>query len=73
MLVCNTDLQDNRRSPPRNLEVGDGTGKIGALKARAVLIDMEEGVINSLLSGPMRDVFDPVLKVRYRAGGWVGE
>eukprot|EP00037_Helgoeca_nana_P019167 m.185893 g.185893 ORF g.185893 m.185893 type:complete len:155 (+) comp24748_c0_seq6:250-714(+) len=54
---------DGRQSPPRELPLGDGTGKIGALKARAVLIDMEEGVINSLLTGPMREVFDPMLKV----------
>eukprot|EP00036_Acanthoecidae_sp_10tr_P012996 CAMPEP_0206290352 /NCGR_PEP_ID=MMETSP0106_2-20121207/2576_1 /ASSEMBLY_ACC=CAM_ASM_000206 /TAXON_ID=81532 /ORGANISM="Acanthoeca-like sp., Strain 10tr" /LENGTH=440 /DNA_ID=CAMNT_0053720911 /DNA_START=229 /DNA_END=1548 /DNA_ORIENTATION=+ len=59
---------DGRRSPPRELPLGDGTGKIGALKARAVLIDMEEGVINSLLSGPMREVFDPVLKVSSVSG-----
>lgn len=52
-----------RRSPARELPLGDGTGKIGALKARAVLIDMEEGVINSMLSGPLGEVFDPVLKV----------
>nr|XP_045011555.1 tubulin epsilon chain isoform X2 [Jaculus jaculus] len=33
-------------------------GKIGSLKARAVLIDMEEGVVNELLQGPLRDLFD---------------
>ncbi|XP_007897836.1 tubulin epsilon chain [Callorhinchus milii] len=33
-------------------------GKIRSLKARAVLIDMEEGVVNELLQGPLRDVFD---------------
>ncbi|XP_072411857.1 tubulin epsilon chain isoform X2 [Chiloscyllium punctatum] len=41
---------------------GDDTnlhkGKIRSLKARAVLIDMEEGVVNELLQGPLRDVFD---------------
>lgn len=62
VVVCCT-VQDGRQSPPRELPLGDGTGKIGALKARAVLIDMEEGVINSLLTGPMREVFDPMLKV----------
>ncbi|XP_036727714.1 tubulin epsilon chain isoform X2 [Balaenoptera musculus] len=42
--------------------VGDGgsisKGKIRSLKARAVLIDMEEGVVNEILQGPLRDVFD---------------
>ncbi|XP_063299578.1 tubulin epsilon chain [Pelobates fuscus] len=33
-------------------------GKICSLKARAVLIDMEEGVVNEVLQGPLRDLFD---------------
>ncbi|XP_069017770.1 tubulin epsilon chain [Embiotoca jacksoni] len=33
-------------------------GRIQHLKARAVLIDMEEGVVNEILQGPLRDVFD---------------
>ncbi|XP_020392795.1 tubulin epsilon chain isoform X2 [Rhincodon typus] len=33
-------------------------GIIRSLKARAVLVDMEEGVVNELLQGPLRDVFD---------------
>ncbi|KAI1897436.1 hypothetical protein AGOR_G00083270 [Albula goreensis] len=33
-------------------------GKIRSLKARAILIDMEEGVVNEILQGPLRDVFD---------------
>ncbi|XP_046878219.1 tubulin epsilon chain isoform X2 [Hypomesus transpacificus] len=33
-------------------------GKIQSLKARAVLVDMEEGVVNELLQGPLREVFD---------------
>ncbi|XP_028809471.1 tubulin epsilon chain [Denticeps clupeoides] len=33
-------------------------GRIQALKARAVLVDMEEGVVNEILQGPLRDVFD---------------
>nr|XP_013804454.1 PREDICTED: tubulin epsilon chain isoform X3 [Apteryx mantelli mantelli] len=41
---------------------GDGRdiskGKICSLKARALLIDMEEGVVNEILQGPLRDVFD---------------
>ncbi|CAM9573899.1 unnamed protein product [Lampetra planeri] len=53
----------------RNVDTRPGTGKevdipvgsrstIRSLKARAVLIDMEEGVVNELLQGPLRDVFD---------------
>ncbi|KAK2489403.1 hypothetical protein MC885_011056 [Smutsia gigantea] len=42
--------------------VGDGgsisKGRICSLKARAILIDMEEGVVNEILQGPLRDVFD---------------
>lgn len=55
--------KDDRKSPPRELPLGDGRGRIGALKARAVLVDMEEGVINAALKGPLGEVFDPVLKV----------
>ena len=49
---------DTRSSPPARLPVGDGKDAIRALKARAVVVDMEDGVTNELLSGPMRDVFD---------------
>ncbi|CAL8315170.1 unnamed protein product [Merluccius merluccius] len=33
-------------------------GRIHRLKARAVLVDMEEGVVNQIVQGPLRDVFD---------------
>eukprot|EP00397_Hematodinium_sp_SG-2012_P012137 GEMP01012299.1.p1 GENE.GEMP01012299.1~~GEMP01012299.1.p1 ORF type:complete len:498 (+),score=96.95 GEMP01012299.1:122-1615(+) len=36
----------------------DGSTPIRTLKARAVLVDMEQGVVNSLLRGPLRDIFD---------------
>ena len=49
---------DTRHEPAIKFPVGDGKGSIRALKARAVVVDMEEGVTNELLSGPMRDVFD---------------
>ena len=49
---------DSRGDAPVSLPVGDGRGAIRALKARAVVVDMEEGVTNELLSGHMRDVFD---------------
>ncbi|XP_041471461.1 tubulin epsilon chain-like [Lytechinus variegatus] len=49
---------DARYSNPLDLGIGDGKQKITSLKARAVLIDMEEGVVNELLKGSLRDVFD---------------
>ncbi|XP_077405429.1 tubulin epsilon chain [Vanacampus margaritifer] len=33
-------------------------GRIQQLKARAVLLDMEEGVISEILKGPLRELFD---------------
>ena len=45
---------DTRHEPAIKFPVGDGKGSIRALKARAVVVDMEEGVTNELLSGPMR-------------------
>ncbi len=32
--------------------------KVKNLKARAVMIDMEERVINSVMQGPLRDLFE---------------
>eukprot|EP00043_Microstomoeca_roanoka_P011889 m.112422 g.112422 ORF g.112422 m.112422 type:complete len:567 (-) comp15325_c2_seq6:239-1939(-) len=48
---------DTRFSPPRDLPLHTHA-HIASLRARAVLIDMEEGVVNEVLSGPLRDVFD---------------
>ncbi|EFJ07882.1 hypothetical protein SELMODRAFT_132773, partial [Selaginella moellendorffii] len=41
-----------------NLPVGDGTHPIFTLKARAVLVDMEEGVVNQLLMGNLSELFN---------------
>ena len=49
---------DTRYSNPREIPVGDGTKKIFSLKARAVLVDMEESVVNELLRGPLGEIFD---------------
>nr|XP_020467165.1 tubulin epsilon chain isoform X1 [Monopterus albus] len=46
---------DSRRSDGRACGVG---GRIQHLKARAVLVDMEEGVVNEILQGPLGEVFD---------------
>eukprot|EP00117_Sycon_ciliatum_P010307 scpid50670/ scgid12257/ Tubulin epsilon chain; Epsilon-tubulin len=53
------NVNPNRRvGGPASLPVGDGTGKIRSLKARAVLVDMEESVVNELLRGQLGEVFD---------------
>ena len=59
---------DTRTAPPTEIPLGDGTRKVASLKARAVLIDMEEGVVNSLLSGPLRDVFDATQLITSSSG-----
>jgi len=40
------------------IPLGNGLEKIRSLRARAVLIDMEEGVVNEIMKGPLREVFD---------------
>ncbi|CAG2229299.1 TUBE [Mytilus edulis] len=49
---------DSRYDDPANIPMGSGKGKIKALKARAVLVDMEEGVVSEMMKGPLREVFD---------------
>ncbi|XP_062267838.1 tubulin epsilon chain isoform X1 [Platichthys flesus] len=46
-----------RNVDSRNRACGVG-GRIQHLKARAVLVDMEEGVVNEILQGPLGEVFD---------------
>jgi len=46
---------DARFEPPQEIPLG---GRVRDLRARAVVIDMEEGVVNSLLQGPLGDLFD---------------
>ena len=41
-----------------DIPLGDGTRPISALRARAVLVDSEEGVTNQLLRGHLADLFD---------------
>lgn len=53
---------DGRVEPPQELPVGDGRGKIKMLKARSVVVDMEEGVVNTLLKASAFPwVFSPSL------------
>lgn len=49
---------DSRYTDPIDIPVGDGRSQLRTLKARSILVDMEEGVVNSLLSGPLADLFD---------------
>ncbi|XP_051510786.1 tubulin epsilon chain-like isoform X1 [Myxocyprinus asiaticus] len=47
-----------RNVDPRRAGGADSTGgRITALKARAVLVDMEEGVLGEILQGPLRQLF----------------
>ncbi|XP_056873830.1 tubulin epsilon chain isoform X1 [Takifugu flavidus] len=46
---------DSRKSDGGGCAVGES---IQHLKARAVLVDMEEGVVNEILQGALREVFD---------------
>ncbi|KAJ3293807.1 Tubulin epsilon chain [Borealophlyctis nickersoniae] len=41
-----------------NIPVGDGTSRIRGLKARGLMIDMEEGVINQIRNSPLSELFD---------------
>lgn len=40
------------------LPVGDGSGRVSSLRARAVLVDTEEGVVSQVLRGPLRELFE---------------
>jgi tubulin epsilon len=48
----------SRGFEPNEIPVGKGTEKIRSLRARAVLIDTEEGVVNEIMKGPLNEVFD---------------
>ncbi|GAB5361502.1 hypothetical protein AAMO2058_000718500 [Amorphochlora amoebiformis] len=48
---------DTREGKTRWLPVGNGREKIRTLKARSILVDMEEGVINKVLAGPLGELF----------------
>ncbi|CAE7949155.1 TUBE1, partial [Symbiodinium sp. KB8] len=71
---------DERYSVPRDVEsFVDGSGasvsKVASLRARAVLVDMEEGVVSQVLSGPLRDLFDEsqvITDVSGSGNNWCG-
>ncbi|PRP81836.1 epsilon tubulin [Planoprotostelium fungivorum] len=60
---------DTRYTDPQEIPVGDGRGAIRGLKARAILVDMEEGVTNKIFQDKtMRDLFDSQQLLTDRSG-----
>ena len=49
---------DTRYQPPSDIPIADGLRPISALRARAVLVDSEEGVVSQLMRGHLSDLFD---------------
>lgn len=49
---------DTRYSDPMDLPFANGTSTIKSLKARAILVDMEQGPVHETLSGPLGELFD---------------
>ncbi len=49
---------NNTNGEEIDLPVGNGTVPISSLRARAVLVDMEEGVVNEVSKGPLGELFD---------------
>ncbi len=49
---------DSRGHIDQDLSVGEGNTPIATLRARAVLVDMEDGVIKETLSSPLGSLFD---------------
>eukprot|EP00357_Protocruzia_adherens_P006593 CAMPEP_0114993620 /NCGR_PEP_ID=MMETSP0216-20121206/12637_1 /TAXON_ID=223996 /ORGANISM="Protocruzia adherens, Strain Boccale" /LENGTH=481 /DNA_ID=CAMNT_0002357295 /DNA_START=138 /DNA_END=1583 /DNA_ORIENTATION=+ len=49
---------DTKYSNPLEIPVGDGSNDIMSLKARAVVVDMEEGVVNGMLKSDIGEIFD---------------
>ena len=49
---------DTRYQDPLEIPLGDGRNPISGLKARALLVDMEDGPVSETLRGPLGDLFD---------------
>jgi tubulin epsilon len=49
---------DTRYADPVDIPIGDGSRPISALRARAVLVDTEEGVVGQLMRSPIAELFD---------------
>lgn len=54
------------RGPGLEVPVGDGQQPIYSLRARAVCVDMEEGVLNEVKRGPLGELFDENQFIRVR-------
>ncbi|EGZ16744.1 hypothetical protein PHYSODRAFT_500449 [Phytophthora sojae] len=49
---------DARASPPMDLPFNAGRSAIRSLKARAILVDMEQGPVAETMAGPLGELFD---------------
>ena len=49
---------DSRYDDPVDLPFARGTAEIKCLKARAILVDMEQGPVSETLNGPLGELFD---------------
>ncbi|DBA00874.1 TPA: hypothetical protein N0F65_008517 [Lagenidium giganteum] len=49
---------DTRYSDPQDIPFANGTAPIKSLKARAILVDMEQGPVAETMSGPLGELFD---------------
>lgn len=49
---------DSRYDDPVDIPFKNGTNEIKCLKARAILVDMEQGPVSETLNGPLGELFD---------------
>jgi len=49
---------DTRQNPILNIPVGNGKGKLLGLKARGLIVDMEEGVVNEFQKSHLKELFE---------------
>ncbi|KAI9141926.1 Tubulin/FtsZ family, GTPase domain-containing protein [Paraphysoderma sedebokerense] len=60
---------DTRYNPPVNMPIDDGKQKIRGLKARGLIVDMEEGVINEFSrTSHLNELFDDRQKITDKSG-----
>lgn len=58
----------NEKRGISNIPVGDGKKQISGLKARGLLVDMEEGVINQIRNSPLNELFDERQQITSNSG-----
>lgn len=49
---------DTRYTPPRDIPLAGGANRIGSLRARAVLVDTEEGVVRQVMDSALGELFE---------------